>query len=73
MEFLTKIFIGEEEAGNDPLDNVLMKSSAPEVIPTYVAEISKSGRAECRKCETKIQKDELRVGVITEGDWGECD
>lgn len=40
------------------------------IIPTYVIEIAKSGRAECRKCENKIGKNELRIGVITEGDWG---
>jgi len=41
-----------------------------DVVPSYVAEVSKSGRAECRKCDNKISKNELRIGVITEGDWG---
>lgn len=40
------------------------------LIPVYIAELAKSGRAECKKCNTKIQKDELRIGIVTESDWG---
>ena len=39
-------------------------------IPSYVLELAKSARAECRRCDTKIVKDQLRVGVIMEGDYG---
>lgn len=39
-------------------------------IPQYALEIAKSGRAECRRCGEKIPMQQLRVGVITEGDWG---
>lgn len=34
----------------------------------YILEIAKSGRAECKKCNFKIAKDELRVGVVVQGD-----
>lgn len=50
------------------------ESTKPEAsvlsAPEYVVELAKSGRAECKKCEQKIKKFELRVGVIVEGDWG---
>lgn len=35
-----------------------------------IIEKAKSGRAECKKCGEKIQNKEIRVGIITEGDWG---
>lgn len=38
--------------------------------PEYIVELAKSGRAECKKCQSKIEKCDLRVGVIIEGDWG---
>jgi hypothetical protein len=41
-----------------------------EVIPAYCIERAKSGRAECKKCDKKIDKNEVRIGVITEGEWG---
>jgi hypothetical protein len=39
------------------------EETVPEV-PTYVVELSKSGRAMCKKCDKKILNKELRVGVI---------
>eukprot|EP01038_Epipyxis_sp_PR26KG_P016128 gene16128-21919_t len=42
-------------------------SSAP---PTYIIERAKSGRAECKKCDEKIENKTIRVGVIVEGQWG---
>jgi hypothetical protein len=30
-------------------------------------EYSKSGRATCKGCKFKIDKDEIRIGIITEG------
>ena len=41
-----------------------------EVLPTYVVEIAKSGRAECKKCDCKIENKNIRIGVIVEGEWG---
>jgi hypothetical protein len=32
----------------------------------FVVEKAKSGRAECRKCRLKIEKDEIRIGHISE-------
>lgn len=47
-----------------------IKALEPEVGPTYIIELSKSNRAECQKCFSKIDKDEVRCGVIVEGEWG---
>jgi hypothetical protein len=55
---------------NEGSDHEAEVNTTSNVIPTYVAEIAISGRAECRKCELKIGKNELRIGVMTEGDWG---
>lgn len=38
--------------------------------PTYIVEVAKSGRAECKKCETKIDNKTVRVGVLVDGEWG---
>lgn len=47
-----------------------IKSLEPQEPPGYVVELAKSGRAECQKCNSMIPKDELRVGIITDGQWG---
>lgn len=53
------------------MNSLLEVDNIPEVIPRYHVELSKSCRAECKKCDQKIQKNVLRVGVITEGgNWG---
>ncbi|CAM9136543.1 unnamed protein product [Ectocarpus fasciculatus] len=36
----------------------------------YVCEIAKTGRAMCRRCDEKITKGALKIGVVTEGSWG---
>ncbi|KAL0230398.1 hypothetical protein PCE1_003958 [Barthelona sp. PCE] len=36
------------------------------VAPTYTAELSPSGRAKCRTCSNKIEKDALRVMIETQ-------
>jgi hypothetical protein len=36
----------------------------------HIIEKAKSGRAACRKCRKKITKDELRLGVTMDGDYG---
>lgn len=41
-----------------------------EELPSYVVELAKSGRAQCKKCDDKIDNKCLRVGVIIEGQWG---
>lgn len=41
-----------------------------EVPPAYFVELSKSGRAECKKCDCKIENKSLRVGVMIDGEWG---
>mmetsp|Transcript_9469 Transcript_9469/g.11786 ORF Transcript_9469/g.11786 Transcript_9469/m.11786 type:complete len:1115 (+) Transcript_9469:115-3459(+) len=46
-------------------------SSEKEEGPMYTAELARSGRAMCHKCQSLIAKGVLRVGVITEGgSWG---
>jgi hypothetical protein len=42
-------------------------SSVQIVMPEYIIEVAKSGRAECKKCNSKIAKDEVRVGVQIQG------
>jgi SNF2 family DNA or RNA helicase len=44
------------------------KSGSISYTAEYILEIAKSGRAECKKCHSKIAKDELRVGVVMHGD-----
>lgn len=44
------------------------KTSIAPYLAEYVLEKAKSGRAECKKCNVKIAKDELRVGVVVQGD-----
>lgn len=46
------------------------KDVETEAPPTYILEVSKSGRAECKQCAIKIGDKELRVGIIFEGRWG---
>lgn len=41
-----------------------------EISPVYFVELSKSGRAECKKCDCKIENKSLRVGVMIDGEWG---
>ncbi len=40
------------------------------VNPSYIVELAKSGRAECKRCGEKIENRAIRIGVILEGDWG---
>eukprot|EP01032_Pedospumella_encystans_P014510 gene14510-16657_t len=39
-------------------------------LPTYIVEVAKSGRAECKKCDCKIENKCIRIGVIVDGEWG---
>ena len=39
-------------------------------IPIYIVENSKSNRAKCFKCENKIDKDIVRIGVISDTSMG---
>jgi len=48
----------------------MIAESQPEVIPSYIVELAKSGRAECRRCDKKISNKELRVGVVIESSMG---
>ena len=48
----------------------LNQTNVPEKAPSYLIELAKSGRAECKKCDLKIENKALRVGVILEGEWG---
>ena len=52
------------KAVNDHLIEVDLPS------PQYILELAKSNRSECKRCNKKIQRSELRVGVINEGEWG---
>lgn len=48
----------------------LPAKDTPAAPPTYLVELSKSGRAECKKCDCKIENKTIRVGVLVEGEWG---
>jgi DNA repair protein RAD16 len=39
-------------------------------LKQMVVEKAKSGRAECKKCGEKIPFQNIRIGIISEGDWG---
>lgn len=39
-------------------------------IPTYIIELSKSGRAQCKKCDQPIPNKSVRVGIYVDSDWG---
>ena len=41
-----------------------------DTVPTYVIEKAKSARSECKKCDEKIAKGCIRVGLMVEGQWG---
>jgi DNA repair protein RAD16 len=43
------------------------RASAPQMM---IVERAKSGRAECKKCGEKIPFQDIRIGIVTEGDWG---
>lgn len=73
-----KIEEDDDEAGDTvgtksmmTLDSVLAGNSTEEApVPVYIIEKAKSGRAQCRSCDEKINMKEIRVGVILDGDWG---
>lgn len=76
----------EEEEDDAELDELYKKYSAntgvpsyefyeeaaEEEVPGYKVETAKSGRSKCTKCESKIAKDEIRVGSLdkTAGTYG---
>ncbi|KAJ1405421.1 hypothetical protein B484DRAFT_404468, partial [Ochromonadaceae sp. CCMP2298] len=41
-----------------------------EVAPTYTVELAKSGRAECKRCDSLIANKSVRVGIEMDGEWG---
>lgn len=63
-----------EEDAEEVVDLTTVEDEQPLPIntppPAYMVEIAKSGRAECKKCNEKIENKTIRIGVITEGDWG---
>ena len=67
----TSIDFGSEESSATEEEATTPETHAVAITaPEYKVEMSKSGRAECRKCDTKIALNVVRVGVTTEGDWG---
>lgn len=62
-----------EGEGEEAIDLTTAEDEVPPINtspPSYMVEIAKSGRAECKKCGEKIENKTIRIGVITEGDWG---
>jgi hypothetical protein len=58
----------KESQSTKPKDDKKDNASIVQYMAEYVLETAKSGRAECKKCNFKIAKGELRVGVIVQGD-----
>ena len=56
------------EVGENPEDDN-MAEPLEEVgkPPSYLLELSKSDRSECRRCGEKISGKEVRVGIVFEG------
>ncbi len=59
-----------EEEGNQNGEEVEDAQIPVIPLPSYIVERAKSGRADCKKCDEKIQNKEIRIGVIMEGEWG---
>jgi DNA repair protein RAD16 len=55
---------------DDDVDFTVPVPATNEEPPTYIVEVAKSGRAECKKCENKIDNKAIRVGVLVDGEWG---
>ena len=54
------------------------EAAAEEDVPGYKVELAKSGRSKCVKCQSKIEKDGIRVGSLdkvsgTYGRWNHLD
>ena len=56
--------------GDDDSVQIVEKKETKIPPPQYILELAKSNRAECKRCCRKIEKSQLRVGVINEGEWG---
>ena len=50
------------ESRNGADDNDQKVEEDNNTIPSYVVEIAKSSRAQCKKCDDKIKKKDVRVG-----------
>lgn len=59
-----------DDDGDDNAANISNKKQTEISSPQYILELAKSNRAECKRCCQKIEKSQLRVGVINEGEWG---
>jgi len=53
--------IDNSRSGGDESDK-----KKEEDVPVYVVEVAKSGRAQCKRCDEKIEKKQVRVGKGTE-------
>jgi hypothetical protein len=53
-----------------PLQYTLNQPTNRPIMPTYKVEKAKTGRSGCKKCKDKIEKDEIRIGTITEAKEG---
>jgi DNA repair protein RAD16 len=70
-----KVSAGESINTIEPTSSLLFgdvadKSGKTEEIPSYNVEVACSGRAQCRRCDELIPKNNIRVGIEAEGDWG---
>ncbi|CAN0067519.1 unnamed protein product [Discosporangium mesarthrocarpum] len=47
-----------------------MVGSQGKDIQRYECELAKTGRAICRRCDEKITKDCVKIGLVVDGSWG---
>ena len=65
-----KVIVVLDDDGDNSSVQIVEKKEIKISSPQYILELAKSNRAECKRCCRKIEKSQLRVGVINEGEWG---
>lgn len=58
------------EGGVEDKSSNIMNGQEKKDPMKLIVEKAKSGRAECKKCGEKIAFQDIRIGIVTEGDWG---
>ena len=59
-----------EHASEDTSPAPAPESEQEPELPPYSIEPARSSRSKCRTCRRKIEKGELRIGVLLEGPYG---
>ena len=59
-----------EDASDDSTSAAAPEAGQEPELPPYAIEPARSSRSKCRTCKRKIEKDDLRIGVLLEGPYG---